>query len=193
MMNDRLIIMTKYPEPGQTKTRLIPALGAIGAAMLHRQLGAMTVAKLAKFSPEIHYAGGSESLMQQWLGEFQFIPQGEGDLGDRMSQAFAYGFQSGCDRIVMIGTDCPAIDSPLIQTAFVALLQNDLVLGPARDGGYYLIGLRSDYPSLFNGIIWSTATVLSETLTLADHYQISYELLPMLSDIDRPEDLDLLP
>jgi uncharacterized protein len=193
MMNDRLIIMTKYPEPGQTKTRLIPALGAIGAAELHWQLGATTVAKLAAFSPEIHYAGGSESLMQQWLGDFKFVSQSTGNLGDRMSHAFAQGFQSGCDRIVMIGTDCPAIDSPLIKTAFATLLQNDLVLGPASDGGYYLIGLRSDHPSLFNGINWSTETVLSETLTIADHSQISYKLLPMLSDIDRPEDLILLP
>jgi uncharacterized protein len=192
-MNDRLIIMTKYPEPGQTKTRLIPALGAIGAANVHRQLGCHTIAQVQAFNPEIRYAGGSESLMQQWLGDFQFVPQGTGDLGDRMSQAFAQGFQSGCDRIVMIGTDCPAIDSPLIQTAFAILLKNDLVLGPASDGGYYLIGLRSDYPSLFDGIIWSTETVLSETLTIADHHQISYELLPMLSDIDRPEDLRLLP
>jgi uncharacterized protein len=193
MMNDRLIIMTKYPEPGQTKTRLIPALGAIGAAKLHRQLGEMTVVKLAEFSPEVHYAGGSESLMQKWLGPVHVVPQCTGDLGDRMSHAFAHGFHSGCDRIVMIGTDCPTIDATLIQMAFGALLQKDLVLGPASDGGYYLIALRSPYPFLFNGIVWSTETVLSETLAIADLYKISYKLLPMLSDIDRPEDLALLP
>jgi uncharacterized protein len=192
-MNDRLIIMTKYPEPGKTKTRLIPAIGAIGAANVHRQLGRHTIAQVQTFNPEIRYAGGSESLMQQWLGEFQFVPQGTGDLGDRMSQAFAEGFQSGCDRMVMIGTDCPAIDSVLIQTAFTNLLNNDLVLGPARDGGYYLIGLRSHYPPLFKGVLWSTESVLSETLKIATQLKLTYQLLTMLSDIDRPEDLALLP
>ncbi len=193
---DRLIIMTKYPEPGQTKTRLIPALGSQGAANLHRQLGLNTVAVGAEFNPEIRYAGGDETLMRDWLGDFQFAKQGSGDLGDRMSRAFADGFandsMSGCCRIVMIGTDCPGIDAKLIQTAFATLLTADLVLGPATDGGYYLIGLRSFYPQLFKTIIWSTETVLSETLTIANQHKISYELLPMLSDIDRPEDLALL-
>ena len=193
---DRLIIMTKYPEPGQTKTRLIPALGAQGAADLHRQLGLNTIAVAAEFNPEIRYAGGDETLMRDWLGDFQFAKQGDGDLGDRMSRAFADGFAKsptgGGDRIVMIGTDCPGIDAKLIQTAFTTLLTSDLVLGPATDGGYYLIGLRSFHPQLFKTIIWSTETVLSETLAIANQHKISCELLPMLSDIDRPEDLALL-
>ena len=193
---DRLIIMTKYPEPGQTKTRLIPALGPQGAANLHRQFGLNTVAVGAEFDPEIRYAGGDETLMRDWLGDFQFVAQGDGDLGDRMSRAFADGFakgpMGGCDRIVMIGTDCPGISPTLIQTAFVTLLTADLVLGPATDGGYYLIGLRSFYPQLFKTIVWSTETVLSKTLAIADRNQISYQQLIMLSDIDRPEDLALL-
>ena len=198
---DRLIIMTKYPEPGQTKTRLIPALGSQGAADLHRQFGLNTVAVGYEFDPEIRYAGGNTALMRDWLGDFQFVPQGDGDLGDRMSRAFADGFaqdlnakelMGGCDRIVMIGTDCPGIDAALIKTAFAMLFTTDLVLGPATDGGYYLIGMRSFYPQLFKNIVWSTETVLSETLTIANQHQISYELLPMLSDIDRPEDLALL-
>ena len=193
---DRLIIMTKYPEPGQTKTRLIPALGPQGAANLHRQFGLNTVAVGAEFDPEIRYTGGDETLMRDWLGDFPFVAQGDGDLGDRMSRAFADGFAKGpmgsCDRIVMIGTDCPGISSTLIQTAFVTLLTADLVLGPATDGGYYLIGLRSFYPQLFKTIVWSTETVLSKTLAIADRNQISYQQLIMLSDIDRPEDLALL-
>ena len=193
---DRLIIMTKYPELGKTKTRLIPALGSQGAADLHRQFGLNTVAVGYEFDPEIRYAGGNADLMRDWLGDFQFAKQGDGDLGDRMSRAFADGFaeghMGGCDRIVMIGTDCPGINAALIQTAFAMLFTTDLVLGPATDGGYYLIGLRSFYPQLFKTIVWSTETVLSETLTIANQHQISYGLLPMLSDIDRPEDLALL-
>ena len=188
--------MTKYPEPGKTKTRLIPALGPQGAADLHRQFGLNTVAVGYEFDPEIRYAGGNADLMRDWLGDFQFAKQGDGDLGDRMSRAFADGFaedcMGGCDRMVMIGTDCPGIDAALIKTAFAMLFTTDLVLGPATDGGYYLIGMRSFYPQLFKTIVWSTETVLSETLTIANQHRISYELLPMLSDIDRPEDLALL-
>ena len=194
--SDRLIIMTKYPELGKTKTRLIPALGSQGAADLHRQFGLNTVAVAAEFDPEIRYSGGDADRMRDWLGDFQFVNQGDGDLGDRMSRAFADGFVKDSmdrdDRMVMIGTDCPGIDRVLIQTAFAMLLTTDLVLGPATDGGYYLIGMRSFYPQLFKTIVWSTETVLAETLAIANQNQISYQLLPMLSDIDRPEDLVLL-
>jgi uncharacterized protein len=192
-MTDRLIVMTKYPEPGKTKTRLIPALGAIGAAQVHRQLGQQTLQQVRAFNPEIHYAGGTLSLMQQWLGDFKFVLQGEGDLGDRMSQAFDQGFQASGDPIVMIGTDCPGINASLIQDAFTMLFNHDLILGPAHDGGYYLIGVRAYYPQLFKNILWSTETVLEKTLEIAIESQISYDLLPPLSDIDRPEDLVLLP
>ena len=194
--SDRLIIMTKYPEPGKTKTRLIPVLGSQGAADLHRQLGLNTIEVAAEFDPEIRYAGGDADRMRNWLGDFRFVNQGGGDLGDRMLRAFADGFANDslgcCDRMVMIGTDCPEIDTALIRNAFAMLLTTDLVLGPATDGGYYLIGMRSFYPQLFRTIVWSTETVFAETLAIANQNQISYQLLPTLSDIDRPEDLALL-
>lgn len=193
----RLIIMTKYPQPGQTKTRLIPALGAVGAADLHRQLGFHTVNQVRSLTPEIHleirYAGGNQPLMKSWLGDLQedchYVPQGDGDLGDRMARAFVAGFDEGYDRIVMIGTDCPSVDSSLIHRAFLALENTDIVFGPATDGGYYLIGLRKMIPDLFIDLAWSTPSVLSDSLAILDRLKIPSTLLETLSDIDRPEDL----
>jgi uncharacterized protein len=186
---NRLIIMTKYPELGRAKTRLIPALGPEGAADLHRRLGLHTVNQVRSYQPEIRYAGGSQDLMRDWLGDFDYVHQADGDLGDRMSHAFIEGFDQGCDRIVMIGTDCPAIDSALVDRAFEALNKTDVVFGPAIDGGYYLIGLQKHIPELFCNIAWSTDSVLQDSLKILDNLKIKSSLLKWLPDIDRPEDL----
>ena len=109
-----LIIFTRYPEPGKTKTRLIPALGITGAANLQRQMTEHTLKQVNKFlkqssiSVEIRFAGGDSQLMQNWLGaDIIYQPQGEGDLGQRMVRSLSYGFTSGAERVVIIGTDCP--------------------------------------------------------------------------------------
>lgn len=195
-MRERLIIFTRYPEPGKTKTRLIPALGKEGAAMLQRQMTEQKLAqaqKLQTYSPlslEIHFAGGNEQLMQEWLGSnITYKRQSEGDIGCRMTSAFHESFQTGMKQIVLIGTDCPELNAKLIAQAFEELIQHDLVLGPARDGGYYLIGLNRFISELFTGISWSTAEVLSQTLSIAQKLELAVAFLPTLSDIDRPEDL----
>ena len=130
--------------------------------------------------------------MREWLGDFKYVAQSDGDLGDRMKQAFQLGFDQGCDRIVMTGTDCPAIDAGLIDRAFSILNQTDVVFGPAIDGGYYLIGLRKQVLELFSTIAWSTASVLKDSLAIVNDLNLSYELLEILPDIDRPEDLQYL-
>jgi uncharacterized protein len=193
-----LIIFTRYPEPGNTKTRLIPVLGAEGAATLQRQ---MTEHKLAEvnqlltfypLSVEVHFAGGNEQLMQDWLGSsLVYRRQSEGDIGDRMASAFQLSFATGMTAVVLIGTDCPELNSPLMAEAFQLLRQHDLVLGPALDGGYYLIGLRRLIPELFTGIPWSTAEVLQQTLGIAQKLGLTVAKLPLLSDVDRPEDLSV--
>ncbi len=190
---NRLIVMTKYPEPGRAKTRLIPALGAEGAAQLHRRLGLHTVEQVRSYQPEIRYAGGDQGLMRDWLGDFDYVDQGDGDLGDRMSRAFVEGFNQGCDRMIMIGTDCPKVDKTLIDRAFDALNNTEVVFGPAIDGGYYLIGLRKYIPELFCNIKWSTDSVLRDSLESLDRLQIRSTLLELLPDIDRPEDLKYFP
>lgn len=191
-----LIVFTRYPEPGKTKTRLIPVLGAEGAARFQRQMTQQTLAQvkeLKAFRPlsvEVHFAGGNQQLMQDWLGsDIIYREQSEGDLGRRMALAFKESFSVGMTGVVIIGTDCPDLKAQLMVKAFDALEENDLVLGPALDGGYYLIGLRRLIPELFTGISWSTAEVLEQTISIAGRLSQAIAFLPLLNDIDRPEDL----
>ncbi|MFN7931435.1 MAG: TIGR04282 family arsenosugar biosynthesis glycosyltransferase [Blastocatellia bacterium] len=192
----KLILFTRYPEPGRTKTRLIPALGAEGAANLQKQMTEYTV-RLArqlfvwcKVCVEIRYEGGELTAMQDWLGtELDFRPQGSGDLGARMQWAFDAAFAEDFDHVVLIGTDCPDLTVEILATAFAALKRHELVLGPAQDGGYYLIGWKRPLAPLLQGIAWGTDTVLAATLTTAAEIGVVPFLLPMLNDVDRPEDI----
>lgn len=143
-------------------------------------------------SVEICFSGGSLDRMQAWLGQdFQYQPQGEGDLGDRMSQAFQAAFSQGSEAAIVIGTDCPDLDATLLETAFQQLQHHDLVLGAARDGGYYLIGLRRSQPELFQGIAWSTVAVRQQTVEIAEQLGLTIAILPTLSDVDYPADLEI--
>jgi len=195
-VSECLIIFTRYPEPGKTKTRLIPALGAEGAATLQRQMTEHTLAQVKELqakrlvSVEVYFVGGNQQLMQSWLGtSVIYRQQGDGDLGRRMAIAFQTALEAGKQRVVVIGTDCPDLKAQLMVKAFHALEQHDLVLGPAQDGGYYLIGLCRLIPQLFTGISWSTAEVLQQTMSIAQRLELAVAYLPMLSDVDRPEDL----
>ncbi len=192
----QIIIFTRYPKPGAVKTRLIPLLGAEEAAGLHRRMTEHTLnivrelESLCSVSIRICYEGGDEPLMQTWLGpEISCQRQHDGDLGQRMLYAFECAFCSGAKRVIIIGTDCPDLSSGLIQKAFTALLDHDLVLGPAKDGGYYLIGLQQPILQLFTGIPWGTGEVRQKTLEIADKLGLRTSLTDMLTDVDRPEDL----
>ncbi len=194
---NRLIIFTRYPEPGKAKTRLIPALGATGAAALHRQMAERTVSQARLITEHIDldvwFADGDRDQMQAWLGaDLHYHPQRDGDLGDRITQAFESAFDDGAKFVVTIGTDCPDLDASLLTSAFQKLADHDLVIGSASDGGYYLIGLRSMIPDLFREINWSTSVVYQQTMTIAETLQLSIVTLPVLSDVDRPEDLEKL-
>ena len=192
-----LIIFTRYPEPGLTKTRLISALGAEGAAKLQQQMTEHTLVQARTWrdrfsSVEVHFAGGSQQLMQQWLGtDLRYRQQEAGDLGQRMRLAFERSFAAGISRVVMIGIDCPDVTATLLTQAFEALSHSDLVLGPAADGGYYLIGLNRSIPELFTGIHWGSAQVLATTQGIAQRLGLAVFLLPVLHDVDRPEDLPI--
>ena len=197
----RLILFTRYPEPGTTKTRMIPELGAKGAAELQRQMTRHIVSRVMEFTGlhptplEVRFEGGNKNLMQAWLGAgFDYSPQGEGDIGLRMGRALEEGFGDGCETVVIIGSDIPDITGDIIQKAFEGLKKHDLVLGPAGDGGYYLIGMHKTAftqanPRLFNNIHWGTDEVLSQTLAVVKKLGLSYTLLDTLDDVDRPEDL----
>lgn len=195
-VRETLIIFSRYPEAGKTKTRMIPALGSGGAAELQRQMTEHTLntaQKLLTFRDiiiEVHFAGGNEQLMSEWLGkDFKYTPQVLGDLGCKMCSAFDRAFSLGNKRVVTIGIDCPDINQTILDDAFNSLEKQDLVLGSAEDGGYYLIGLNHPIPELFQNISWGTEQVLKQTKDIAQQLNLSVHYLPTLSDVDRPEDL----
>ncbi len=198
-----LLLFTRYPEAGTTKTRLIPALGPDGAARLHRRLTEGTVAQAGllavrnNISTVVHYSGGSLAQMTAWLGPLTYVAQAAGDLGQRMQAAFQHAFASGAERAVLIGSDIPEIDVDLLARAFAALGEGGVVLGPSLDGGYYLLGLIAEvagdlYSPLFTDIPWSTAKVLAITRKRLKTAAVTAAILPTLRDIDRPEDLEWL-
>jgi rSAM/selenodomain-associated transferase 1 len=198
---DQLLVFTRYPEPGNTKTRLIPVLGKQGAADLQRQMTEHLLGEARKLrvihpvSIRICFDGGNEQRMQTWLGpEWRYVLQGSGDIGRRMAAAFASAFREGSERTVLVGTDTPDLTAPILYQAFRELESGDLVLGPSEDGGYYLIGLnRSVFEQastrLFSGVSWGTSAVLDQTLGIADGSSLSRSFTDRLVDVDRPEDL----
>ncbi|MBI2422142.1 MAG: TIGR04283 family arsenosugar biosynthesis glycosyltransferase [Candidatus Hydrogenedentes bacterium] len=194
----RLVLFSRWPEAGATKTRLIPALGAEGAAQLQRAMTAHILSAAApadgRTSVEIRFTGCDRGVMRDWLGaEYDYADQGTGDLGARMARAFAENFDLGCDKVVIIGADCPALTSMRSAEAFNALSSADLVLGPALDGGYYLIGMRIDAAvcakALLANVDWGSACVLQQTLDNAAAAGLSCAQLEAAADIDLPEDL----
>ena len=188
--------MVRFPEPGQTKTRLIPAVGPERAASLHQELARRTFHQLVLFRQQhecdvdIQFAGGDADRMRKLFGSgFEYIEQGPGSLGDRMDAAIHAAFIDGAQRVVIIGTDCPKLTAQHIEAAFATLRQHDAVIGPALDGGYYLLGQRKYCPALFRKIDWSTDKVLQQTLVRAKACGIRVHRLESLADVDYAEDL----
>jgi rSAM/selenodomain-associated transferase 1 len=194
-LSDRtLAVFVKEPRPGAAKTRLAAALGPDDAARLY---GRLVEGVLAATTPE---AGEYERLvfydppeagerMRAWLPAGRLRRQAPGDLGARMSAAFGRCFERGARRVVLVGSDAPGLGRAEVRAAFTALSSGDVVLGPAHDGGYYLVGLRAPQPSLFEGVAWSTASVLEETLARAAAARLSVARLPALRDVDTVDDL----
>ncbi|WP_196782185.1 TIGR04283 family arsenosugar biosynthesis glycosyltransferase [Bremerella volcania] len=195
-MKTQLIVFTRYPEPGNTKTRLIPSLGPEGAAILQQRLTSHTLDIVRTFQRqvpctiEVRFAGRDATAMQAMFGDgMGYVPQQGTDLGERLCHAIDEAFQADSDRVIVIGADCPQLDATTLQMANRLLERHDVVVGPAEDGGYYLIGLKSPQPSLFREIPWGTSRVLTETMKKIDVQGLSRKLLSPLSDVDYPEDL----
>lgn len=195
-----LLIMTRYPQPGTTKTRLIPDLGARGAAALQKQLTEKTVAS-AKVLQErldvdlfIHFYGGRAEKMETWLGPMHFIPQAAGNIGEKMQAAFTQACAADYRFVVLIGSDIPGLTADILHQAFHTLHDGRPVLGPTEDGGYYLVGLDGAFapkvfPLLFANMAWSTDDVFATSfkrLRRAGHEPV---ILPQLRDVDTAEDL----
>ncbi len=141
----------------------------------------------------IHYTGASGKEFRSWLGDnLDYQEQPAGDLGRRMGYAFETTLNSGSHHAIGIGTDTPTLSAALLHQADKNLNDYDLVLGPAADGGYYLIGMKKFQPELFTNIDWGTEYVLRQTLEIASRLKLQVATLPQLNDIDRPEDLHFI-
>jgi rSAM/selenodomain-associated transferase 1 len=195
----RVMVFARAPTPGETKTRLIPALGKAGAAALHRRLvmhclGAATNAQLGPV--ELWCApDAGDPFFRECERRFaaSLHSQGEGDLGTRMRLAFEAAFMRA-GRAILVGSDIPALSAQYLRDAERALAGgNDVVIGPAEDGGYVLIGLSRCDPELFRDIPWGGPEVLTETRKRIAGLSWRLSELPFLWDVDRPEDLDRLP
>ncbi len=196
MAHRRLIIFTRYPEPGKVKTRLLTGLTAEHAAKLHENMTEVTLSWAKSFFQnrldciEIHYSGGDKQQMKSWLGqEFEYVPQGDGDLGRRMIQAFDQNFSNGINEAILVGTDAPQLTVFHAKLAFDSLKVHDVVLIPTKDGGYCLIGMKRSIPDLFGSIKWGTQTVFEDTLKRTKDLGLSVKVLKPLRDVDRPEDI----
>jgi hypothetical protein len=185
-----LLIFVKYPEPGKVKTRLAAAIGTELAAQLYQEFILQTFklalqsnveARFATFTP----AEKEQALRKLFPGPWQWFPQENSpDLGVRIHRAIQHVQQQGYSHVITIGTDSPSLPADYIDQAIAVLLHHDLVLGPASDGGYYLIGLKNAPPELFTGIDWSTERVLNQTLQRAQELHLSTHQLPAWYDVD---------
>jgi uncharacterized protein len=194
MSENALVVFVKHPRPGEVKTRLAAAIGAEAAALLYRALAeevleATTPAagdyeRLVFFDPPESLPG-----MRDWLPGVRLAAQSGDDLGARMADAFARAFARGARRVAIVGTDAPGVTRPTVREALAALDTADVVIGPAADGGYYLIALRAPRPELFSGIEWSTPSVRAQTLARAAAAGLSVRELGPLRDVDTLEDL----
>lgn len=190
-MNNQLIIFAKNPVLGKVKTRLAATLGNEKALEVYKELLAHTCDISSKVNAQkvVFYSDFIEKDDLWGKADFdQAIQNGE-DLGKRMSNAFKEVFNTFDGKVIIIGTDCKELSTEIIDQAFNALEFVDIVLGPALDGGYYLIGMKSLNENLFENIAWSTSTVLEQTVGQINTRKLSFLLLKALSDIDTEEDL----
>ncbi|MFT6051366.1 MAG: rSAM/selenodomain-associated transferase 1 [Halioglobus sp.] len=189
-----LIQFAKEPVPGLVKTRMQPQLSPSEACALHIELVLWTCSTLCQShlgDVELWCSGSQQHptfLACESMGLKQLCQQQGSDLGDRMHHAMREGLKRYA-KVVLVGSDCPAIDHQYLAMAVDALDSADLVLGPANDGGYVLIGANRIHPGLFEGVVWGDAGVFQQTLERAGELDISSEILSPLSDIDIPEDL----
>jgi rSAM/selenodomain-associated transferase 1 len=194
----RILVFARAPVAGAVKTRLIPRLGAQGAAQLHEQLLRHTLAQACAAYPGAVTLcctpDTSHPFFAQCAEEFalSLLPQSAGDLGDRMHVALAQTLQSAA-RVLLIGSDCPVFTPAILQEAATALTADkDLVFVPAEDGGYILIGARRIDPVIFRGVNWGTGGVMQQTRERMLALAWKWRELPRLWDVDRPDDLDRL-
>ena len=187
MSGNAVIVFAKEPVKGQVKTRLGAEIGHDTAVDVYYQLLACTDGATKPFARSIFYRGNAERI-PFFKGAVEWVEQSEGDLGQRMLAAFKHLFDQGAEKVLIVGSDCPKLKANIIEQAFQALDDHPYCLGPALDGGYYLLGMKELNPELFGDIPWSTDQVAR--LTLERMGEGKCFQLPELRDLDRLEDLD---
>lgn len=187
-----IIIFAKYPEAGRCKTRLAAGMGQDRALAVYRALLDHTLSvvqscpggKVLFVDPPEHVDDGKD-----WApGMDLYLPQPQGDLGTRLAHAVNARMDAGASRIFLMGSDCPQISKESVTLAMEALETCDVVLGPTKDGGYYLLGLKGRHPFLFQDIPWSTGKVLEKTLNILKIHSLSYLLRDSFLDVDTLDD-----
>ncbi|HHT9116310.1 MAG: TIGR04282 family arsenosugar biosynthesis glycosyltransferase [Planctomycetes bacterium] len=213
-MENAVIIFLKYPEPGKVKTRLAKDIGNEKACAIYKLLAENVIKNILTKNPgtyDVHIfftPADKENEIKNWLKSIidnerafhiQYSPQKGNTLGERMSNAFQQTLQrKDCKRCIIIGTDCPEIDATMIESVFEILKEKDIVIGPCKDGGYYLLGMSGPVPvsfkqgfvpELFEDIDWSTDRVFIQTMEKIQKNNLSCGILKTLVDIDTIEDL----
>lgn len=196
MSTRQLGMFAKFWEPGQVKTRLASAIGPVPAARLYfsflrallRRFDSAADRRVLAYAPSDRRVDFQELAGERW----QLEPQASGNLGSRMQRHLEQAIQNGAQRSILIGSDSPTLPLSIIETAFDALAQADVVLGPTPDGGYYLVGIRGDLPPIFAGVEWSTPRVWEQTIGRLEQARCPFHVLPPWYDVDTPEDLECL-
>ena len=194
----QLIVMARWPAPGRCKRRLASSLGAAAAARIQARLTGHTLAVGRQLGIELGIemvlaveglAPRAARRLGDQLGVGRIVLQGGGGLGARMQRQFQRAAKERARRVVLIGSDLPQLERADLVSAFAALDHQEAVLGPACDGGYWLIGLRRPEPALMEGIAWGSEQVLEQTLAALARRGLEPALLPWRRDLDRGEDL----
>ena len=188
MTKSLLIVFVKNIILGKVKTRLAKTIGDKGAFNIYSELFGITERESQKVSVDKNIYFSDVIIPSKWENDLKFVQEGE-NLGEKMKNAFQHGFDNGYENIILIGSDLPTISKEVIESGFDHLKGNDVVFGPALDGGYYLIGLSKMNTSIFEDKPWSQSTLLDVTLQQLSEQQSSASLLTTLNDIDTFEDL----
>jgi uncharacterized protein len=189
--NSLLIIFYRNPEIGKVKTRLAATLGDSSALAIYLYLTAHTksITENLTVDKAVYYSNHIDTEDNWQNTSYKKYIQTGADLGERMANAFMQGFQSGYRSICIIGTDCFELTSGIIDEAFIRLRSHDTVVGPAKDGGYYLLGLNTYHAELFTNKLWSTHSVCADTIQDIVTLGLKYHELPALTDVDEEKDL----
>jgi hypothetical protein len=184
-----LIIFVRNPVLGKVKTRIAATIGDENALAVYKYLLQHTkyITESLAVAKFVFYADGV-TANDLWNGYEKCLQSGT-DLGERMRNAFEWVLEKGYDKIIIIGSDCFELDEKMIAAAFLKLNDYDIVIGPALDGGYYILGMQSPFKNLFENITWSSSSVLNETNKQIEQQKLSLFLLPSLNDVDEEKDI----